>query len=96
MSKISNERVKDVANVARIAITEEEAAKLTEEFEAILSFAEELNELASENVQPTTHAVSQINVMRDDTPNDGLTQEEVFKNAPDHQYGHFKVPSIIE
>ena len=45
MSRISNEQVKHVANLARLAITEEEAEKFTKQLDAIITFAEQLNEL---------------------------------------------------
>lgn len=96
MSKITSEQVKHVAHVARLAITEEEANKLAEELHGILAFTEQLNELDTENVEPTLYGIDVKNVMREDVPGKGLTQEEVLKNAPDHLYGQIKVPTIIE
>lgn len=96
MSRITSDQVKYVAHLARLAITEEEANKLTNELDAIISFAEQLNELDTENVEPTSHVLDIKNVMREDVPGKGLTQEEVLKNAPDHLYGQIKVPSIID
>lgn len=96
MSNISIDKVKEIADIARLAITEEEAAKLTEEFTVIIENAGKLNELDTEDVKPTTHGLDIMNVMREDIPGKGLTQEEIVKNAPDHLYGQIKVPSIIE
>lgn len=95
MSRISNEQVKHVANLARLAITEEEAEKLTKQLDAIITFAEQLNELDTENVEPTYHVLNMKNVLREDVPQQGLPREEVLKNAPQHQDGQFKVPSIL-
>lgn len=95
MSRISNEQVKHVANLARLAITEEEAEKLTKQLDAIITFAEQLNELDTENVEPTYHVLDMKNVLREDIPLQGLSREEVLKNAPKHQDGQFKVPSIL-
>ena len=58
--------------------------------------AGQLNEVDTENVPPTTHVIDLKNVMREDIPEKGLSQEEVIKNAPDHLYGQIKVPSIID
>jgi aspartyl-tRNA(Asn)/glutamyl-tRNA(Gln) amidotransferase subunit C len=96
MSRISMDQVKHVANLARLAITEEEAEKLTQQLDAIISFAEELNELDTENVEPTSHVLELKNVLREDIPQKGLPREEVLKNAPEHQDGQIKVPAIIE
>ena len=90
------DEVKYVANLARLAITEEEAEKLTNELDAIISFAEELNELDTENVEPTSHVLDMKNIFREDVAKPGLPVEEVLKNAPDHENGQIKVPAIIE
>ncbi|MGG3561943.1 Asp-tRNA(Asn)/Glu-tRNA(Gln) amidotransferase subunit GatC [Neobacillus rhizosphaerae] len=95
MSRISNEQVKHVANLARLAITEEEAEKFTKQLDAIISFAEQLNELDTTNVKPTYHVLDMKNVLREDVPQPGLPREEVLKNAPEHQDGQIKVPSIL-
>jgi aspartyl-tRNA(Asn)/glutamyl-tRNA(Gln) amidotransferase subunit C len=95
MSRISIDQVKHVANLARLAITEEEAEKFTKQLDAIITFAEQLNELDTENVEPTSHVLDIKNVLREDVPQKGLSQEEVLKNAPEEKDGQFKVPSIL-
>ncbi|MGZ0084334.1 Asp-tRNA(Asn)/Glu-tRNA(Gln) amidotransferase subunit GatC [Caldibacillus thermoamylovorans] len=96
MSRISLEQVKHVADLARLAITEEEAEMFTKQLDAIITFAEQLNELDTENVPPTSHVLDMRNVMREDIPEPGLPLEEVLKNAPDQQDGQFRVPAILE
>lgn len=96
MSRISIEQVKHVAHLARLAITEEEATMFAKQLDAIITFAEQLNELDTENVPPTSHVLNMKNVMREDVPAAGLPLEEVLKNAPDQQDGQFRVPAILE
>lgn len=96
MSRISKDQVKHVAHLARLAITEEEAELFTSQLDSIITFAEQLNELDTENVQPTTHVLHMKNVLREDVPAKGLPVEEVLKNAPDHKDGQVRVPSILE
>lgn len=96
MADISKEQVKHVAHLARLAVTEEEVEQLTEELGAIIRYAEQLNELDTENVEPTTHVLDIKNVMRKDESREWITQEEALKNAPDHKDGQFRVPSILE
>ncbi|NSL53026.1 Asp-tRNA(Asn)/Glu-tRNA(Gln) amidotransferase subunit GatC [Calidifontibacillus erzurumensis] len=96
MSRITIEQVKHVAHLARLAVTDEEAEKFTKHLDAIIEYAELLNELDTENVEPTTHVLDIKNVLRDDQPRSWLTQEEALKNAPDQKDGQFRVPSIIE
>ena len=95
MTRISNDQVKHVANLARLAITEEEAEKFTKQLDAIITFAEQLNELDTSNVEPTYHVLKMNNVFREDMKQEGLPREEVLKNAPDHQDGQIKVPPIM-
>ncbi|MBY6038230.1 Asp-tRNA(Asn)/Glu-tRNA(Gln) amidotransferase subunit GatC [Fictibacillus nanhaiensis] len=96
MSRISKEEVKHVANLARLAVTEEEAEMLTEQLDKIIGFAEELNELDTDNVEPTTHVLELKNVLREDEVRNSVSVDEAMKNAPAQKDGQFKVPNILE
>ncbi|TFJ91323.1 Asp-tRNA(Asn)/Glu-tRNA(Gln) amidotransferase subunit GatC [Lentibacillus salicampi] len=96
MADISKDQVKHVANLARLAITEEEADMFTEQLSSIIDYAEQLNELDTDNVEPTTHVLDLKNVLREDEPKEWISREEALKNAPDKQGGYFRVPSILE
>ncbi|ARK28732.1 Asp-tRNA(Asn)/Glu-tRNA(Gln) amidotransferase subunit GatC [Halalkalibacter krulwichiae] len=96
MSRIQAEQVKHVAHLARLAVTEEEVEMFTEQLDKIITFAEQLNELDTTGVEPTTHVLDMKNVLREDKADKGLPVEEVLKNAPDHEDGQIRVPSIIE
>lgn len=96
MSRITIDEVKHVANLARLAITEEEADKFAKQLDAIITFAEQLNELDTDNIEPTSHVLDMKNVFREDVAKPGLPVEEVLKNAPDHEDGQIKVPAIID
>ncbi|WP_223702108.1 Asp-tRNA(Asn)/Glu-tRNA(Gln) amidotransferase subunit GatC [Sutcliffiella deserti] len=96
MSRISEDQVKHVAHLARLTFSEEEAQMFTSQLDAIISFAEQLNELDTDNVLPTSHVLNMKNVLREDVPKKGLPVDEVLKNAPDHKDGQVRVPTIIE
>ncbi|WP_163528698.1 Asp-tRNA(Asn)/Glu-tRNA(Gln) amidotransferase subunit GatC [Halobacillus ihumii] len=96
MSRISKDEVKHVAHLARLSINEEEADMFTKQLDDIIMYAEQLNELDTEGVEPTTHVLNLQNVMRKDEPKKWITKQEALKNAPDKQDGQFKVPSILE
>ncbi len=57
LADISKEQVKHVANLARLALTDEEVEKMTKQLGDIINYAELLNELDTENVKPTTHVL---------------------------------------
>ena len=96
MSRISTDQVKHVANLARLSINEEDAELFASQLDAIITFAEQLNEVDTENVKPTSHVLDMKNIMREDISEKGLSNEEVVKNAPDHADGYIRVPSILE
>jgi len=96
MAEITKDQVKHVAHLARLEITDEEAGQFTEHLSAIITYAEKLNELDTEGIEPTTHVLDLKNVFRKDEAKHTITQEEALKNAPDAQDGQFRVPSILE
>ncbi|WP_047979592.1 Asp-tRNA(Asn)/Glu-tRNA(Gln) amidotransferase subunit GatC [Ornithinibacillus contaminans] len=96
MAEITKEQVKHVANLARLDVSEQEVEMFTEQLSSIISFAEQLNEIDTEGIEPTTHVLDLKNVMRKDEPRQWIKREEALKNAPDQQDGQFRVPSILE
>lgn len=93
---ISTEDVRHVAKLSRLNLTATEEETMTGQLNAILHYAEKLNELDTEQVKPTTHVLHISNVMRDDEVRDSLTQEQVMRNAPEEEDGQFKVPAVLE
>lgn len=96
VSRITAEQVRHTARLARLAFTEEETERLALELNSILTFADQLNELDTENIEPATHILPIRNVMREDEPAEGLPLKDVLKNAPDHRDGQIRVPSVLE
>lgn len=88
--------VEHVANLARLALSEAEKAQFAEQLNAILKYAEKLNELDTSNVEPTSHVLPLANVMREDAVRPSWPIEQVLANAPDDEDGHFKVPAVLE
>lgn len=95
MTRISLDQVRHVANLARLEISDEETEAFRKQLDSMITFAEQLNELDTDGIEPTSHVLDMKNVMREDTAKQGLPQSEVVKNAPDHQNGYIKVPSIM-
>lgn len=96
MANLTKEEVKHVAHLARLAITEEEAEKFAEQLGKITDFAEQLNELDTTNVEPTSHVFPIANVLREDVAKPGLDREKVMLNVKEQEAGQIKVPSIID
>jgi aspartyl-tRNA(Asn)/glutamyl-tRNA(Gln) amidotransferase subunit C len=93
---ISEETVRHIALLSRLEFSDAEIHRFAGDLNEILGFVEKLKELDTEDVEPTTHALRQVNVYRDDIVQPSLTSEQVLANAPESEAGHFKVPQIIQ
>ena len=93
---VSNEQVRHIAKLARIAMSEEEIERLVPELNNILGWVEQLGEVDTDGVEPLTGVIDQKLRLRDDVVDDGNIRDEVLENAPDAQHGFFAVPKVIE
>ena len=84
------------AQLARVRFSEEEKEDLSSKLNDILSYMEQLDQLDTEDVEPTAHVLPLKNVFREDVVVPSLPQKELLANAPDRAMGHFKVPKVIE
>ena len=95
MTKISNEEVKKVAQLARLELDESEIHNHAEQLEKILSYIEQLDKINTENIPCTTRAIDEVNVVRKDEKRDFKNSEELLDLAPSRENKFFKVPKII-
>jgi aspartyl-tRNA(Asn)/glutamyl-tRNA(Gln) amidotransferase subunit C len=93
---ISEAQMEHVAQLARLALSPEEKQRLTEQLNAILSYMDQLNEVSTDGVEPTTHVLDLVNVLRDDTVRQTLRADEALANAPETAQHFFVVPRIVE
>lgn len=92
---IDREEVKKVANLARLNITEAEEVAFTTQLNSILEYFDQLSELDTTDVKPTTRAIETSNITRTDTLTPFPAKEELLKAAPEQQGEFFRVPKII-
>ena len=88
--------VKKIASLARIAITEEEAARIAPELDNIMGWIEQLGEVDVKGIQPMTAVIPNHLRLRDDVVTDGNVRDAVLSNAPAAEHGFFAVPKVIE
>lgn len=96
MGKITKEDIVQTADLARLAVTGTEAEQYSEDLTKILNFVKKINEINTDDVEPTTHGIIGKNVLRADIPETTITREDALANAPDHEDNQFKVLPIIE
>jgi aspartyl-tRNA(Asn)/glutamyl-tRNA(Gln) amidotransferase subunit C len=93
---IERAEVEQVARLARLALTDAELERMREQLNGILGYIDKLRALDVAGVEPTSHAVPLVNVMRDDEVRSPLPVAEMLANAPDPAGDLFRVPRIIE
>lgn len=93
---VTNQDVKKVARLARIALPEDQVEPMTDELNNILNWIEQLGEVDVEGVDPMTSVVETSLPMREDVVTDGGIQDKVLANAPKSEDGFFVVPKVVE
>ncbi|GAA3885969.1 Asp-tRNA(Asn)/Glu-tRNA(Gln) amidotransferase subunit GatC [Sphingomonas limnosediminicola] len=93
---VTNEQVRHIARLARIAMSDDELERLLPELNNILGWVEQLGEVDTGGVEPLTAVIDQKLRLRDDVVNDGNIRGDVLANAPEAQHGFFAVPKVIE
>ena len=94
--RISREEVQGIALLARLELTAAEEAELVEHFDKVLTYMEKLNQLNTDGVEPTAHAVAVPSLLREDQVTNQADTDALLQNAPAREANFFKVPRIIE
>jgi aspartyl-tRNA(Asn)/glutamyl-tRNA(Gln) amidotransferase subunit C len=94
--KITRKEVEHVARLARLELTEEEKVLFTSQLDGILAYVDKLNELNTDGIVPTSHAVPMENAFREDLVIPSIGLDHALANAPDRSGNFFRVPKVIE
>ncbi len=89
---ISSDDVLHVARLARLRLTDDEVARMTEQLSTIIGHVEQLSSLDLSGVEPTAHALDLTNRVRPDAARPSWPLDVVLRNAPDPADGGFRVP----
>lgn len=92
---LSEDEVRHVAMLARLALTDDEVTQLAPQLSKILEYAETVGEVAAADVEPLTHPFPLRNVMRADELRPSLPRELLLSQAPDAREDRFAVPRIV-
>lgn len=96
MSHLTIQDVEKIALLARLALTEEEKVLYQHHLSAVLDYVEQINELDLEGIAPTTHAVAQQNVLREDVVNSQLSTAAALANTAAHTQNQFLIQKVNE
>lgn len=96
MAGITEEQTRQVAEIARLILSEEEVKKFTKQLQQFVQYAEQLKEVSTDHVAPTSRIEHTKNVLRDDVVKQWISRDEALKNVPEHKDGLIKVPAILD
>lgn len=85
-----------IAHLSRLSLSETESETFVGQLNSILAYVEQLNNLDTASVVPTSHVIPLQNVTRDDVVRPQLPRTEALRNAPDATERFYRVPKIIE
>ncbi len=91
---ITRDEIKKLAHLARIAVTDQEADEYSKDFEAILGYVDQINQVVVTDA-PVDYPT--LNTARPDTVKnqEGAYNDRMLANAPDQEAGFYKVPKIL-
>jgi len=93
--KLTEQKIRQVAKLARLNVTDDEIASLTRDLTAILGFVDQLDELDTTNVEPLAHCLPIHNILREDEIRPSLTNAQALANAPSPDGGFFTIPKVL-
>lgn len=93
---IDTETVKRIAFLSRLRVDDDKIEATENEFNKILQWVEQLNEVDVSDVEPLISVNENTLSLRDDEVTDGNQSQAVLANAPMQEYGYFAVPKVVE
>ena len=93
---VDRDEVLKIAVLAKLHLSEEQVSLYTDQINEILEYMKQLNELDTEDMEPLSHVLDQINMTRPDEEKASLSRDEALRNAPETDGEYFIVPNVIE
>lgn len=94
--RLSSAEIDHIALLARLELSPAERERAATELSQILEHFEQLKQLDTENIEPTSHVFPVTNVLREDVARFGLSIEAALQNAPASAANQFQVPRVVE
>lgn len=88
--------VKSIANLAKLALSDENIDKYSKELSSILDLVEQMNAVNTDNIQPLAHPTDAVQRLRADVVTETNHREKYMANAPAQEEGLFLVPKVVE
>lgn len=93
---VTNDQVRHIAKLARIAMSDDEIEAMVPEINAILGWVEQLAEVDTSGIEPLTAVIDNRLRLRSDEVTEGDRRDDILRNAPEAEHGFFAVPKVID
>jgi len=94
--EITKENMLKTAENARLHLTDDEVEKYTKETNRLLSYVQKIQDINTDDVEPTTHGNTVRDILRKDEAIEWSSRDKALENAPEVEDDQFKVPTVIE
>ncbi len=95
MTIVDQALISKLETLARLKLEDSEKERLALDLTNILGMVEKLQALDTDGVEPLTYVSEEVNVWREDEIKHQVSRADAFRNAPDANDEHFKVPKVI-
>ena len=85
-----------LAKLARLSLNNKQLDSLEKDLTSIVSFIDQLKEINTDKIDPTSNSLNQHLILRDDIAENKLSNEDLLRNVPESELGFFVVPKVIE
>ena len=93
---MDREIIKNIANLARIRVPDDNLDHLTKELSSIMDWVEQLDSVNTDGVEPLASVIDVTLPLREDKITDGDCRNKILANGPEVEDGYFAVPKVIE
>ena len=93
--QITDDLFDKLARLSKLKFSDEERVEIMNDFQHMLEFVDQLQEVDTEGVEPLIHMTEEVNHFRADAPSLEISQEESLRNAPEKNDSYFLVPKVV-
>ncbi|MBP7512174.1 MAG: Asp-tRNA(Asn)/Glu-tRNA(Gln) amidotransferase subunit GatC [Bacteroidia bacterium] len=93
---INKEMIDRLSDLAKLDFNEEEKENIMKDMNRVLSYCEKLNEVNTDGVEPLIFMSDNVNLLREDVPQNNFSKQDALRNAPAKDSDFFRVPKFID
>lgn len=94
--QITEETIAHIAHLSRLRFEGADKARIMQDLNNIIGFMGKLSEVPTDDVEPLVFMSDEVNVLRDDEPQQTITQQEALSNAPKKDSDYFRIPKVLD